>query len=363
MTSSSAIVTSAAALEVLAAELSAAPAIALDTEFMRERTYRAELCLVQVATARTACCVDPLALASLAPLAAPLASPATLKVLHAARQDLEVLAPVAGCFAAIFDTQVAAALAGFAAQIGYGELVAKLLGVTLAKAHTRADWAKRPLSAEQIDYALDDVRYLLPLREALLERLDQLGRLTWLAEELAPLSQATGNGVDPDKAWQRLKGLQGLDTGRLALAAALAAWRERRAIDRNRPRGWILDDISLREIILRVPRSKAELAAIPGMQAGVVRNCGDELLAMVEAAGIPQPAPPLPRRERPDPALALLVKKLAAVNQHVAAELGVSPEVLATRRDLEQLARGEIPESLASGWRRDVIGAPLRAAL
>lgn len=363
MTSSSAIVTSAAALEALAAELSAAPAIALDTEFMRERTYRAELCLVQVATARTACCVDPLALASIAPLAAPLASPTTLKVLHAARQDLEVLAPVAGRFAAIFDTQVAAALAGFAAQIGYGELVARLLGVTLAKAHTRADWAKRPLSAEQVDYALDDVRYLLPLREALLERLDQLGRLDWLAEELAPLSQSAGNGVDPDKAWQRLKGLQGLDAGRLALAAALAAWRERRAIDRNRPRGWILDDVALREIILRVPRSKAELAAIPDMQEGVVRNSGDELLAMVEAAGIPQPAPPLPRRERPDPALALLVKKLAGVNQNVAAELGLSPEVLATRRDLEQLARGEVPESLASGWRRDVIGAPLRAAL
>jgi ribonuclease D len=284
-------------------------------------------------------------------------------VLHAARQDLEVLAPVSGRFAAVFDTQVAAALAGFAAQIGYGELVLRLLDVTLAKAHTRADWSKRPLSAEQIDYALDDVRYLLPLREALLERLDQLGRLAWLAEELAPLSQSTGQGVDPDKAWQRLKGLQGLDAGRLALAATLAGWRERRAIDRNRPRGWILDDVALREIILRVPRSKAELASIPDMQEGVVRNSGDELLAMIASVGIPQPPPPLPRRERPDPALALLVKKLAGVNQSVATELGLSPEVLATRRDLEQLARGDVPESLGRGWRRDIIGARLQAAL
>jgi ribonuclease D len=363
MSSSTPIVTTAAALAELAAELSAAPAIALDTEFMRERTYRAELCLVQVATPRSACCVDPLALGSLEPLAAPLASATTLKVLHAARQDLEVLAPVSGRFAAVFDTQTAAALAGFAAQIGYGELVLRLLDVTLAKAHTRADWAKRPLSAEQIDYALDDVRYLLPLREALLERLDRLGRLDWLTEELAPLAQSAGQGVDPEKAWQRLKGLQGLDAGRLALAASLAAWRERRAIDRNRPRGWILDDVALREVILRVPRDKAELASIPDMQEGVVRNSGDELLAMIAAANIPQPPPPLPRRERPDPALGLLVKKLAGVNQAVATELGISPEVLATRRDLEQLARGEVAESLARGWRRDVIGARLQAAL
>lgn len=363
MSSSTQIVTSTAALEELAAELSAAPAIALDTEFMRERTYRAELCLVQVATPHSACCIDPLALDSLEPLATPLASATTLKVLHAARQDLEVLAPVSSRFAAVFDTQTAAALAGFAAQIGYGELVQRLLNVTLAKAHTRADWTKRPLSAEQIDYALDDVRYLLPLREALLEQLDQLGRLGWLTEELAPLAQSAGQGVDPDKAWQRLKGLQGLDSGRLALAASLAAWRERRAIDRNRPRGWILDDVALREVILRVPRDKAELASIPDMQEGVVRNSGDELLSMIAAAGIPQPPPPLPRRERPDPALALLVKKLAGVNQAVATELGISPEVLATRRDLEQLARGEVAESLARGWRRDVIGARLQAAL
>lgn len=363
MTSPTAIVTNVAALDELVAELLEAPAIALDTEFMRERTYRAELCLVQVATSRHACCIDPLSVESLAPLAGPLGSATPQKVLHAARQDLEVLAPVADRFTNVFDTQVAAALAGFAAQIGYGELVSKLLGTTLAKAHTRTDWAKRPLSAEQIDYALDDVRYLVPLRDALLERLDQLGRLDWLAEELAPLAQSAGQGVDPDKAWLRLKGLQGLDAGRLALAAALAAWRERRAIDRNRPRGWILDDITLREIILRVPRDKAELAGIPEMPEGVVRNSGDELLTMIAAAGIAHPPPPLPRRERPDPALALLVKKLAGVNQAVATELGISPEVLATRRDLEQLARGGTPESLAQGWRRDIIGTRLQAAL
>ena len=363
MSSSTSVVTESSALADLCARLAQEPAVALDTEFMRERTYRAELCLVQVGTTRDACCIDPLALAQLEPLAAPLAQAAPLKVLHAARQDLEVLAPIAGRIAGVFDTQVAAALAGFAAQIGYGELTLKLLGVTLEKAHTRTDWSRRPLSAEQIDYALDDVRYLLPLREALLDRLAQLGRTAWLEEELAPLSDGAGQGVDPDKAWLRLKGLQGLDAGRIALATVLAAWRERRAIDRNRPRGWILDDVALREIILRVPRDKAALAAVPEMQEGFVRNSGDELLALIHAAGVEDPPPPLPRRERPDPQFTALVKKLATLNQQVAVELGVSPEVLATRRDLEQLARGDAPEALRRGWRREIIGERLRAAL
>ena len=326
MSSSTAVVTSSPALADLCARLAQEPAIALDTEFMRERTYRAELCLVQVGTQRDACCIDPLALTQLEPLAAPLAGAGTLKVLHAARQDLEVLAPIAGRIANVFDTQVAAALGGFAAQIGYGELTLKLLGVSLAKAHTRTDWSRRPLSAEQIDYALDDVRYLLPLREALLEKLDRLGRTAWLAEELAPLSDAAGQGVDPDKAWLRLKGLQGLDPGRIALATVLAAWRERRAIDRNRPRGWILDDVVLREIVLRVPRDKAALAAVPDMQEGVIRNSGDELVALIQSVGVADPPPPLPRRERPDPQFTALVKKLATLNQTVAGELGLSPE-------------------------------------
>ncbi len=363
MSSSTAIVTEPAALAELGARLAGEPLLGLDTEFMRERTYRAELCFVQIGSGREHCCVDPLATGSLQPLAAPLGATGTVKVLHAARQDLEVLQPSVGPVRNVFDTQVAAALAGFAAQVGYGELTQRVLGVTLPKAQTRTDWSRRPLSAEQIAYALDDVRYLLPLREALLERLDRLGRCAWLAEELAPLSEPAAPEADPERAWLRVKGLQGLDRGRTALARALAAWRERRAIEKNRPRGWILDDVALREIVLRVPRDRAALAAIPQMPEGVVRHCGDELLAIIEAAPIEHPPPPLRSRERPDPALTSLVKKLAATNQAVASELGLSPEVLATRRELEQLARGDPPPSLRRGWRSEVIGKRLLAAL
>jgi ribonuclease D len=347
----------------LAARLAKHAAIGLDTEFLRERTYRAELCLIQVSADDDAACIDPIALPDLAALAGPLTAPGVVKVMHASRQDLEVLLPAVGLVRPVFDTQIAAALAGFAAQVGYGEIVRRLLGVELSKSHTRTDWSRRPLSPEQIEYALDDVRHLIPLKLALEEKLDELGRRSWLAEELAALEDASGLATDPQQAWRRLKGLRGLDPGRERLARSLAAWRERRALERNRPRGWILDDAALRELIVRVPRSLEALRAIAEMPAGVVRHCGGELLACVAAAEIPDPAPALDLRQRPDPLKSALVKRLAALNQAVAAELGITAEVLATRRDLERLADGSKDIAALHGWRRAVIGEKLLGAI
>jgi len=359
---SSKFVTSAPELSDLAALLATSAAIALDTEFMRERTYRAQLCLVQVATDSHAACIDPLALDSLAGLTALMQADGPLKVLHAARQDLEVMEPLCGVLAPVFDTQIAAGLVGFPAQVGYAELVSTLLEVQLLKAHTRADWSRRPLSPQQIEYALDDVRYLLPTRDKLLEMLDQRGRLGWLDEELQTLASAS-HGVDPERAWLRLKGIAGLDEGRVALAQQLAAWRERRAIDKNRPRGWIIDDNVLREIIHRVPRSREQLASIREIPDAVVRNSGEELLAMIAACGLADPPLPLPRRERPDPQLTALVKRLADIAQQTAQELELAPELLATRRDLDELARTGASAALFSGWRGATLGPALRAAL
>lgn len=192
---------------------------------------------------------------------------------------------------------------------------------------------------------------------------DDIEMRAWLDEELRELGDLVGLQPDPSRAWLRLKGLQDLDPGRKALAQSLAAWRERRAIAKNRPRGWILDDVALREIVNRVPRDRAALAQVPELQEGIVRHSGDEILEMVAAAGIDEPPPPLPRRERPDPAFTALVRRLGEVVQRVAGELGVAAEVLATRRDLEQLARGEQPPAIAEGWRREVIGEKLRAVL
>ena len=347
----------------LAAHLCTQATIGLDTEFLRERTYRAELCLIQVSAAGEASCIDPIAVTSLGALAEPLTAAGVVKVMHASRQDLEVLLPAVGLVRPVFDTQVAAALAGFAAQVGYAELVRRLLGVELAKAHTRTDWSRRPLSAEQIEYALDDVRHLIPLKIALEQQLERLGRSAWLAEELAGLADARSLATDPEEAWRRIKGLRGLDPGRERLARELAAWRERRAIERNRPRGWILDDAALRELIVRVPRSAAALEAIAEIPAGVVRHCGRELLACIAAAKLSDPPPPLDARPRPDPLKSALAKKLGALNQALAAELGISPEVLATRRDLERLAEGSDDIAALRGWRRAVIGEKLLAAI
>src|SRR5262249_50766736 len=146
--------------------------------------------------------------------------------------------------------------------------------------------------------------------------------------------------VNPEEAWQRLKGLRGLDPGRTRLTRTLAAWRERRAIERNRPRGWILDDVALREIVMRVPRTADQLLQVPELPPGVVKNCADELLGLIADAEIPTPPPPVMSRPRPSPEQTALVRKLAALNQTIAQQLGLSPEVLATRRDIEQLAEG-----------------------
>jgi len=354
---------SANALTAFASGAARATTLALDTEFMREKTYRAELCLLQLADGPTAVCVDPLAIPDLSALAPLLTSPATIKVMHAARQDLEVLLPAVGLVTPVFDTQIAAALAGHPSQVGYAELARRLLGVELPKAHTRADWSRRPLSAEQQEYALDDVRHLAPLRDKLLETLREQGRLAWLEEELAGLANADALRVAPEDAWKKIKGLPGLDPARQELAKELAAWRERRAIDRNRPRGWILDDAVVREIVLRLPRSMTALEMLPDIQVSVVRKSGDELLALVQAAGIADPPPPLPRRERPDAAQVAIARKLADVANEVAKQLDVSPELIATRRELEKLAAGKRDVSLLRGWRAQVVGEKLLAAL
>jgi ribonuclease D len=357
------IVTTPAELAQLAARFESVGSLGLDTEFLRERTYRAELCLLQLSAPGDALCVDPLALCDLTALAQALTAPGTVKVMHASRQDLEVLLPAVGLVRPVFDTQIAAALTGLPAQIGYGDLVRRLLGRDLAKSHTRTDWSRRPLSAEQIEYALDDVRYLLPLKSALEEQLDKLNRREWLAEELAELADLTSIVTDPELAWLRVKGLRGLDPGRMRLASALAAWRERRAMERNRPRGWILEDAALRDIVVRVPRSMDSLASIADMPPNLIKHCGEEILECVRAAEIPNPPPAVDTRQRPDPAKAALLRTLGSLNQSIAGELGLSPEVLATRRDLEQLADGRRDVAVLRGWRRSVIGERMLAAL
>jgi ribonuclease D len=346
-------------LAALAASLATAPWIALDTEFMRERTYRAQLCLLQLASPTEALCVDPLASISLDALVPVLAGSSAPKILHAARQDLEVLWPVFGAVAPVFDTQVAAALTGMPSQIGYSELVRRILGVELAKAETRTDWSKRPLSEAQLRYAIDDVAHLGPLRDALTEKLERLGRMAWLDEELHDLAREDKLFVDPERAVERLKWSAELDPERARLAQRLAAWRERRASEKDRPRSWILDDSALRALVLRPPRTASDLDGIEEIPPGFRERSGAMILEVIADAALPEQLAPLAQRVRPDPEFQARVKNLAGIVQKMATELELATEVLATRRDLESIARGESTSEVLQGWRLGVVGKEL----
>jgi ribonuclease D len=347
----------------LCGELQEQRELGLDTEFMRERTYFAQLCLLQLSWPSQAVCIDTLALTDLSGLRPLMRSSATRKIVHAARQDLEVLWPLSGGLDGVFDTQIAAALAGLPAQIGYADLTHTLLGHSLHKSQTRTDWSRRPLSAAQIDYALDDVRYLSELAARLQQRLMELGRWSWFEEEMAELNSGQSFQITPEDAWRRLKGFGDLDEARRSLAQALAAWREQRAISADRPRNWILPDQALRDIVSSAPRTAEQLACIPELPEGIRRRSGPEILALIDSLALPARLPPPGSRRRPDPAETETVRRLAQLTRETGQELGIAPEVLATRRDMERLVAGMRDTGPMAGWRRAVIGERLLQAL
>jgi len=360
-------ITTAEQLDHALGQLANSDFVALDTEFMRESTYYAGLCLIQAATADYCVIIDPLALTELQPLWEFLADRRRLKVLHAGRQDLEVLsqamAPAGlGIPGPVFDTQIAAALLGHASQVGYGPLVGERLGHALAKGHARADWSRRPLSTEQLEYAADDVRYLAPLYLDLRDALAAQGRLEWLEEESRELEDARLYRTEPDEAWRRLKGLDRLRPEQRAAIKVLARWRESRAMSSDKPRGWILSDESLREIAERLPRSAEDLDQLRSVAPGTIRKRGEEILALIaEGRELAANESPASNPPRPEPEKLALVTRLMAFVRTQAEQMKIAPELLATRRDAEHLVFSGRAERLLSGWRREVIGERLVA--
>jgi ribonuclease D len=337
-------------------------ALALDTEFVRERTYYPKLCLMQAAIGGDIVLIDVLAIEDGGAIAPVLTDPGRPKVLHAARQDIEALLPLTGTpLAPVFDTQQAAALLGFPAQIGYAELVRQLLGVELAKGHARTDWSRRPLSQEQLAYAADDVRYLPAIAAALAERLEAAGRQAWFDEESAALRDIALYRVEPAEAWRKLKGLERLDDASFSAARALAAWRERRAMARNLPRGWVLPDAAIHQLAQSRPSSREQLSRADAVPPGTVARAADELLAAIAAAA--DDAPPRDAVEigRPGAEELRLEKALQKELAAIAGELSIQPEILATRRELAALSRGARGLPVLAGCRRDVVGERLLA--
>lgn len=344
------------------------PRIAFDTEFIRTDTFYPRIGLIQICDGDTVWLVDPLAINDLTPLLSLLRDPSVVKVFHSCSEDLEVLDSAFSTLPApLFDTQVAAAFAGYGFSRGYAPLVLEVLGIGLDKHETRSDWLQRPLSEAQCRYAAEDVWYLVKVYDQLVEDLDP-ERRAWIAEDMATLLDNAAQQDAPERYYQRIKGAWRLRPGDQHLLQQLACWREQLAREANRPRGYIVPDGVLAEVVRLKPSTRGQLGRIQGIHGRTVRQYGEELLEQLHELLDCQQALPEDFETIPAPLDGEGRKLLTQLRQRLdecAAALAVAPEILARKRDLEELVRsvqrGEpvLPDSLGRGWRHAVIGKEL----
>ena len=343
----------------------------LDTEFVRERTYRARLCLVQVSSGEDVALIDVHAGADLSPLATLVAEPGIETVVHAGRQDLDILHDRFGTVPAnVFDVQVAAGFTGLGSSLPYGRLVESVVGVSLVKGESYTDWCRRPLSAQQLSYAEADVRYLLPVADRLKPELERRGRSEWMREEMLVLEAPSSFGVDPRDAWQRVPGRGTLSARQLAILKELAAWREETAARRDLPRGWVVKDPTLVEIARRRPKTVQELKAIRGFNA---READRSARAILEAVAAGARTEIMEQRDATWPRTAVARARMLsgpadAVARAQSEAAGIALELVVTRAETEalltELFAGNLDESrhrVLKGWRRELIGDRLLA--
>lgn len=355
------------ALSSLCEQLHGSEWLAIDTEFIREKTYYPRLCLIQVCNGEIAACVDPIKLPGLQPLLDILFDGNTLKVFHAARQDLEIFWNDWHQFPLpLFDTQPAAALLGHGDQVGYANLVRQILDIELAKDQSRTDWSARPLDPQQVRYALDDVIHLGQLYLEMRGSLSDRERLQWLAADFASLADPATYVPDPDLAWKKIKGRQQLRGRQLAVLRALAKWREQQARERDLPRKWLIKDDVLVEMSRRMPRNLEALAKLRGVDSGMVRREGKLLLQLIEEARNLEKEQWPTEQGRPHPLSAqqeAMVDLLSAALRLLAAQHQLSPQAIATHKDLQRLVRQDSDCNLLEGWRFSVAGKPLQSLL
>lgn len=350
--------------------------LGIDTEFMSEGRYRALMCLVQVVADDPAApdgiriaLFDTLEPLDAGPLAAVLADPEIEIVLHAARQDVALLRRLWSTEVTnVFDTQVAAGFAGHGAQTGYGNLLGAALRLHVAKSASYTRWDARPLTAEQLSYAREDVLHLLQLSDKLHAKLEAKGRLEWAREECRRLEQASDER-DPWTAWERLSRASSLDARSRAVARELAAWREQTASREDKPVGTILPDPALVEIAKRKPSDPAALESIRGLHGGHLKRRGQELIAAVARGAEAEPIPREPRGPASDARDTPIVALVEAVIRARTLEAGLAYELVASRAELERIvvaARRGDPEPdvrALAGWRRELVGAELEDLL
>jgi ribonuclease D len=354
-------ITTTAELAAFCDKLKGQPFVAVDTEFMRETTYWPKLCLIQAAAPSAEAVIDPLAEGmDLEPFLAVMRDPAILKVFHAARQDVEIFNNLSAMPTPLFDTQVAGMAAGFGEQIAYDALVRQMLKIELDKSSRFTDWGRRPLSDNQLTYALADVTHLAALYPLLRKRLEDEGRLAWVTDEMANLNDPANYDVEPENAWKRLRPRKHTPKY-LAVYRAVAAWRERTAQTRDQPRGRILKDEAIDEIATQAPTDADQLDRLRSAPKGFSGSrYGPELLSAVrEALKDPEAYAPVIERSRhaPSPAAGAVVELLKVLLKARAEEAGVASKLIATVSDLELIANNDEAESPAlTGWRREAFG-------
>jgi len=361
------IITQPDELERVCDLLSLADYVTVDTEFMRESTYWPKLCLIQIASCDYEALIDPLAVGGLdaqkafrGPFFRLMADETVTKVFHSGRQDIEIIHNLAGLIPKpVFDTQIAAMVCGFGDSVGYVALVNKLCKTKLDKSSRFTDWSRRPLSRNQLTYALADVTHLRDVYEKLRDQLHETGREHWLAEEMADLTDPANYRARPEEAWRRLK-LRVRNRRQLAVLMELAGWRERTAQQQDQPRQRILKDDAINDIAAQAPQTTEELARLRTVSEGFAKSGrGREILASV-ASGLERDLDDVPevKRGEPMPAEAQAVAELLRVLlKAVAARNHVAPRLIATSEDLDRIAMDDEADVHAlHGWRRALFG-------
>lgn len=335
--------------------------LAVDTEFLREKTFFPKLCLVQVAAGDDIAAIDPLLIDDLSPLAALFEDRSVTKVFHACAQDLEVIFDGMGCECGpVFDTQLAAAFLGLRQQVSYGSLVEAYCDVTLPKAESLTDWSRRPLDPEQLAYAEDDVRYLTGIYERMISQLVEADRLSWVMPEMESLSDPARLHRDPREAYVRLRRSGSLTRRQLAIAREVCAWREEVAARRDVPRKWVASDEVLVEACKRAPSTLERLRRIRGTEQ--ISDSDGRLLVKAIKAGVacpPDECPHQARHTRPSVEAEGVVDLMYAVLRVISDKSGIATQLIATRDDLFEFASDRGSSRLSSSWRWELAGRTL----
>lgn len=346
----------------------AAERMAFDTEFVSEHTYRPELCLVQVAVGDELAVIDPLAEVDLTPFWEMVMAPDREVVVHAGREEMAFCLGATGRMPQrLFDVQLAAGLIGLEYPAGYGNLLMRVLDKKTHKAETRTDWRRRPLCDRQVDYAVDDVRYLFPIRDAIHQRLDRLGRVEWLADEVAEWQSSVAVSLGPER-WRRVAGSSTLSSRSLAIVRELWKWRDEEARRRNRPSRQMLRDDLIVEMAKRRSADPKQIAAVRGFERGDLKRGIPALCKAIERAlALDDADCPQPIRRESNSQLSMVGQFLSSALSSICREQEVAASLVGTVEDVRELiahrlsgsVNGNGPPSLMQGWRAQVVGRAL----